>query len=665
MKKLFAAILFAALLIAPAAALRGQTNFHIAPPTLSSNFTPTHPTGTNPAPALAAPTISTNPPMTLQYILSLLTNAFSVSQGWTLTQISNAIGSNNVWVTAQTTNAVRNGQGATNLSLYDKFGNPVCAWSFATNVAPIMNTNIYIMNYVSTNVGTTNYSVNFYWNNSQACWTNSIFGGGGFDVNDTVFLIGAILPINGKGGQAPYYNNVITSYLQMQGATWTTWTGNGNPQGYFATNGWSTNIIPTLTIRTNVQDQATPQNIYPWKFTNDQNVIRGQLQNSRMKLLPRYGAKAANYTRGKTNLKILFIGDSLTMGLGAISNGLVQYQTNCLNVSLSAQLCDAIPGSCFGWMGLHDAYGGTHGGIPFCYQTNLTFATNWITSTYTSVGGSFAMAPYGTTNPITYTVLQPCSGLTVQYMQDNGADGIWNCGHFAVWMDATNQLALINANGTPKMASTNLTFTYGYHTFTVCPTNNGYGTNCFIAGIYPTTPNGITFINAGWNGTGFEQWNVGSLFPDPLKAIPAIAPDLAIIQLGVNNYPIYNIWEQQRFANVISNCLNTCDVVLVMSPDNSGRDYTTNFAPMLYATAAQFGTPVIDLENLFTSYAVANAHGLIFDGVHLTEAGYSFAKTEYLPFFPAALPGPRWTGTFTNAAGNTLFVTNGIVIGSQ
>lgn len=130
----------------------------------------------------------------------------------------------------------------------------------------------------------------------------------------------------------------------------------------------------------------------------------------------------------------------------------------------------------------------------------------------------------------------------------------------------------------------------------------------------------------GFSGSQTHNWTASANPYDPLLLLPQLAPDLTIINLGLNDLG-NGIPVSTSIANVqaiITAALKTGDVILVVpnhiNPDSSNEPA---YVSSLYGLAQQNNLPLFDLTIVLGPYSLAQANGFMFDSTHPSGPGYA------------------------------------------
>lgn len=161
--------------------------------------------------------------------------------------------------------------------------------------------------------------------------------------------------------------------------------------------------------------------------------------------------------------------------------------------------------------------------------------------------------------------------------------------------------------------------------------NSGASSNVFIVGIEPWKV-GVRKVrvgNAGVSGStsggwvavesgGYEGWN-------SLGFIKAYAPDLTIIDLGVNDagnsVPTATFIANIQQLITAAQSVNSDILIKTMLP--SSPAINVQFENLYVPALRGLGFPWVDGYTHYGPWATANANGFMYDSVHANDAGYS------------------------------------------
>ena len=169
-------------------------------------------------------------------------------------------------------------------------------------------------------------------------------------------------------------------------------------------------------------------------------------------------------------------------------------------------------------------------------------------------------------------------------------------------------------------------------THTLVITSNG--SNCGIVGaaVWRSSTAGVRFWNAGigssttnlWYNTG--QWYYAS------GVVTAYGAHLLTIMLGINDVAasVSAATYAASIQGIITQAKAQGSEVLLITPNDSNTNTSVPYIQSLYGLAASNDIPLLDLNDRWGSYALANTAGLMADGNHPNLAGYGEIATAVL-----------------------------------
>ena len=152
---------------------------------------------------------------------------------------------------------------------------------------------------------------------------------------------------------------------------------------------------------------------------------------------------------------------------------------------------------------------------------------------------------------------------------------------------------------------------------------------------YRSSDHNLSVWNMGASGSRVNHWALGQEQYDFRNALPALAPDLTIINLTINDWAAGTPEADYKAdLQVIINAAKvTGDAVLVVGvPSNPGTaslEAQAQFAGYVYELAELNDLPLIDLRYRWVSQAYMPERAFYFDGVHPGYIGCSdIAQTK-------------------------------------
>ncbi|WP_420104562.1 SGNH/GDSL hydrolase family protein [Bosea sp. (in: a-proteobacteria)] len=343
--------------------------------------------------------------------------------------------------------------------------------------------------------------------------------------------------------------------------------------------------------------------------------------------LRRWHAALAKVRAGLGRARVVFIGDSKTVGTGAGTSSGNTWTDGAEPRSKVAhftrQLTAAgIPTNRNAWFG---SSGLASPAAKVAYDARLTIGAGWSGGPQTLGGVSWATN--GTTS-INFAAAGNTDTLE-SFFRLRSADG-----QGSITVDASPTV-LTTLNVSPpaeQPGKATATTTLGAHTWNVQRTGGGFLN--FVGMIaYDSTAPAVDIINGGAFGTvsGYHA-STNSSTIDAATMLSVIQPNLVIIQLGTNNLNVG--WDLAVYTadilDIITNAKAAgADVVLEVPTFGQAGGYGTTaqrqeLRQALVGLGASQGCMVVDHDARFVSYTFANSLGLHRDTVpHETEPGYA------------------------------------------
>ncbi|WP_420104163.1 SGNH/GDSL hydrolase family protein [Bosea sp. (in: a-proteobacteria)] len=380
--------------------------------------------------------------------------------------------------------------------------------------------------------------------------------------------------------------------------------------------------------------QAGPPAIPPGLPATSGQVeaVLGQIRD------PIYFAKSANLRKWHSALaklragiarpRVVFIGDSLTVGAGAGTSSANTWTTAAEPRSITAHFVKALAAR--GYPASRQSFFASSGlanqAAKLAYDPRLTFTTNWSGSAQTLGGVSWATQTAA--DPFKFTPEGQTDRVEV-YFRQRSADA---SGTLTQNSDATVLATMNGSGGTEGPQKAAVSVTRGSNVYNVQkPSGSGYFILIGMITQDTTTP-AVDVVNAGAFGT-VSAYHAPSN-PSTINAslvLPVLAPDLTVIQLGANDLNT-NVDVATYTANILGIVTAAkaagSDVVVAISSFGNSGGYGTDAQRIAYRQAvislcAAQGCVVADYAARSISYPSANALGLMRDAIHKTEPGYA------------------------------------------
>jgi lysophospholipase L1-like esterase len=139
----------------------------------------------------------------------------------------------------------------------------------------------------------------------------------------------------------------------------------------------------------------------------------------------------------------------------------------------------------------------------------------------------------------------------------------------------------------------------------------------------------IAVRNMGWANSASNEWKNSAAAYNPLPTAVTIAPDLYILDLGINDWRngVSVATYVTNMQTIITALKAVTDVVLCVPIPSSTSEATQatqdNFKAAIYGLAATNNLPLVDKSYRMVDYTTANALGYYGDTLHLLGAGYN------------------------------------------
>lgn len=359
----------------------------------------------------------------------------------------------------------------------------------------------------------------------------------------------------------------------------------------------------------------------------DLNAFYGDAGTPRLPLqatLLNWRKAVANVRTGAGRGKLLFLGDSTTMGAGAGTGGTAQLNAafpRSLPARVASILSDTFVDASF------ESIWGSQAANTYVtystYDTRTTFGSGWAMSGGGTLGANFIRYTNGSTSTFAFVPPGSFDTITIYYYRSSGQ------GSFTVDVDGGASLGTVNTAGTTGFVSTSFTVAAGTHTINLNAQNNG---SLFIAGIIPSlsTAPAIDVVSGAWYGAVAGTFNGSGSF-GPLTALRALAPDCTVINLTINDSNAGTALDtyQTNMESIISAAQESGDVVLMVGPPSDSASALNGtlgeYVQIIYALAAQYGCAVVDLQRRWGSYAEIQATFPYSDTLHPGNLAYADA----------------------------------------
>lgn len=360
----------------------------------------------------------------------------------------------------------------------------------------------------------------------------------------------------------------------------------------------------------------------------DLNAVGGQnafsVRNFDPKNYPYIRRAFANYRSGISNVKIAICGDSTTFGAGAGGATWTNATTKGICAQLAAILnARGLVAQSENWFGDGNTVGNANLATA---NPRLALSGSWSRWTGGTEGpGGLPLIDNGGNSSLAFTPNMQTDTVVVYYIK-----GIGN-GTFTV--DANGGVATnIDSNASTNIASVIVSTTLGNNTWNIKRVSGA----CYILGMrsYNSNVSAIEIWNMGRSGGRAQEWAANSTPYAPLNALTSniLKPDLAVINLGINNWEATQVGgSQSLFATNMTTIATTyraagMDVLFALPHWTNGvanAGLQTAYRNLAVAVAQSLGLAWIDFSYLDASYTTSSALGFMFDTAHCTASGYA------------------------------------------
>lgn len=256
------------------------------------------------------------------------------------------------------------------------------------------------------------------------------------------------------------------------------------------------------------------------------------------------------------------------------------------------------------------------------YDPRVTIGAGWVsTGTSPSSGGNI-WGNSTTTNAYSLTPPDAFDTIDVWTLRFPG-HGTWT-----VDVDGGAALATVNANGAGLVVKTTVTVTKGTHTVNFKRSSGGA---VWLIGIrtYDSTTSKVEVFNLGLPGTQASNLGSAASLWAPSSQLANIAPDLTIINVGINDW--HNNVSPSSFRTsyqtIIDKARLSGDAILFNPiPSDLARNTAVQQAAItdvIKSLSLDNDIPLIDIPVRWTDYATSNGLGFYADTVHGAPIGYA------------------------------------------
>jgi len=326
---------------------------------------------------------------------------------------------------------------------------------------------------------------------------------------------------------------------------------------------------------------------------------------------------------GTADCKVAFVGDSTTMGAWGAGSGYTGARPFCR----ADKFADFLRASGF------TAYKSSYWGDSYtntllaAYDTRITRGTNWVSNFLSILGGtSNTHNTNGSFTTISFAPTEIIDTVDVYYITNTGY------GSCQVLVDGVVNGAALTGAGSLAVVKATRTFSAGVHAIGIQKTVDGtfhlLGVDCYNA-----SAKGVRCWQMGAGGVKASDVAAAAAVYDPTSLLKTYAPDLTVINLGINDW--LNATAPATYQAAISTIVDAARLsgdVLIEVPVASSYASTSQANQELITfalrqTAANKGVPIADLNAAMRNYTSATTAGYFLpasDLIHPGPTGYQF-----------------------------------------
>lgn len=347
------------------------------------------------------------------------------------------------------------------------------------------------------------------------------------------------------------------------------------------------------------------------------------LLNSKPSGLDKWRAALAKVMAGAGNARLLYEGDSTIAGFGAATPNQLVTAPLRLATRLATQYGITVNVDCFMGDGANTAQRSTH-------DPRFTSLGSWVTAgSYVTLGGYQIACTAGTT-PLVYQPYNQWDTITYWYWRQTGI----GLGTLALTINGvTTNIDLNTGAATAEVVEVTYTVPAGLGAYSINLAR--VSGSVFILG-WETRNSAVSSLqlyNCGWGGSASNQTCGTSTAYSPVPMHLKVAPDLVIIEGGINDYSAITPAQVVTNFATLAAVQETVGSIIYQTPfpgnPSGGAAPIVNqqaYADAIAAGALARNTGCINMyEAMEGGYAVWQPRGLYYDTfVHPSATGNAF-----------------------------------------
>ena len=333
---------------------------------------------------------------------------------------------------------------------------------------------------------------------------------------------------------------------------------------------------------------------------------------------------------GLLRCNILVVGDSTSAGVPARANSYPTYLAQVLT-SMGR------PATASSWFGLG---GQTTMAAWQTYDPRISYGAGWTVQSNKTVGGQFPCNNGVDLTALSFTPTDAFDTIEIIYYRQTGNATFTVDIGGAVLTGGT-----INSAGATALQRATVSTGAAAALGTVNIKRNGTGTNLLIMAVmcYDSAKPMFNVWNGGWFGSVVADWSDSSVALSPINAINFLAPNLTIINLGINDWIAgTNLDTYLTNLQAVINAAAAQGDVILCSGFASSTALATEAIQLTFVDAIRNlawtnNIPYMSYRDQFGTWADASAAGWTADARHPNSPGHARAACVLADFLTAAV----------------------------
>jgi len=320
---------------------------------------------------------------------------------------------------------------------------------------------------------------------------------------------------------------------------------------------------------------------------------------------PKWDLAIKKMKAGTRNARLLNVGDSTTAGSYAAGNAFVGAKPFSYPTQLAPLLAArGYPVSTSSMIGT--SVNSTSIGLFTGYDTQWAVGAGWACAAVnTCGGGTLNNSGAGNLTAANYAPATAFDTVDIWYIQNTAY------GSFTIGVDGGAALgSTVVAAGGLSIQKVTRTTALGVHTLNITKVADG---NILICGVscYNSQQKCIEVMNAGWGGATTALWAAAVAVWDPANMLAVYAPDLTIINLGINDW-LTGVLPATYSTNIevlIAKARLSGDVAIMTGAPSAigsaSQAVQDGITQVCRALAEKYNCPLIDVSGEWGNYVTA------------------------------------------------------------